>query len=247
MKKRHKKSIWDLLLVIAGLVFLFSAVSLYRETGDYREGKAEYKELEEEVIEEKETKKGKSFTVNFEKLQKMNKDVVGWIRFDAPKVINYPVVQTVDNETYLTKTVDGSRNKVGAIFMDKSNARDFQGQHTVLYGHNMKDGSMFAGLAKYKKESYYREHPYFYIYTPDGKVRTYKICSVEITESDSKSYQMEFADEKEYENYLQLITENSLYPATAAKKEASVVSLSTCTNVKESQRLVVHGILQKEE
>lgn len=247
MKKRHKKSIWDLLLVIAGLVFLFSAVSLYRETGDYREGKAEYKELEEEVIEEKGTKKGRSFTVNFKKLQKMNKDVVGWIRFDAPKVINYPVVQTIDNETYLTKTVDGSRNKVGAIFMDKSNAGNFQGQHTVLYGHNMKDGSMFAGLAKYKNESYYREHPFFYIYTPDGKVRTYEIFSVEITESDSKSYQMEFADEKEYENYLQLITKNSLYPATVAKKEVPVVSLSTCTNVKESQRLVVHGTLCKEE
>lgn len=247
MKKRHKKSIWDLLLVIAGLVFLFSAVSLYRETGDYREGKAEYKELEEEVIEEKETKKGKTFTVDFKKLQKMNEDVVGWIRFDALKVISYPVVQTTDNETYLTKTVDGSKNKVGAIFMDKSNDADFRGQHTVLYGHNMKDGSMFAGLAKYKKESYYREHPFFYIYTPDGKVRTYEICSVEITESDSKSYQMEFADEKAYEDYLRLITKNSLYPAAAAKKEASIVSLSTCTNVKETQRLVVHGTLCKEE
>lgn len=247
MEKRRKKSIWDLLLVIAGLVFLFSAVSLYRETGDYREGKAEYKELEEAVVEEKETKEGKAFTVNFKKLQKMNKDVVGWIRFDAPKVLSYPVVQTTDNETYLTKTVDGSQNKVGAIFMDKRNAADFQGQHTVLYGHNMKDGSMFAGLKKYKKESYYRKHPYFYIYTPDGKVRTYEICSVEITESDSKSYQMEFAEEKEYVEYLQRITKNSLYPAATAEKERPIVSLSTCTNVKETQRLVVHGILCKEE
>lgn len=59
--------------------------------------------------------------------------------------------------------------------MDVNNPGDFSGRNTFIYGHNMKNGSMFAQLLKYKDDSFYKEHPYFYIYTPDGKVRTYEI------------------------------------------------------------------------
>lgn len=236
-----KKRILDIILGLATSVFVFSAMSLYQETDDYRTGSSAYEELQKEVATEDDSEKSE-FTVDFTKLLAVNSDVVGWIRFEEPKKISYPVVRTDDNHTYLTKTVDGSKNKVGSIFMDMSNDGSFTEQHTILYGHNMKDGSMFAELRKYKSESYYKKHPYFTIYTPAGEELSYQICSVEIVQSDSDSYQMIFATEEEYAAYQDKIIANSIYPAAKKDISAQILTLSTCTNVTDEERLLVHGI-----
>lgn len=236
-----KKRILDIILVLAACIFVFSAVNLYQETDDYRKGSSVYEELQEEVVPKDDTDKSE-FTVDFTKLLAVNSDVVGWIRFEEPKKIDYPVVRTDDNHTYLTKTVDGSKNKVGSIFMDMNNDGSFTEQHTILYGHNMKDGSMFSGLRKYKSENYYKKHPYFTIYTPAGEKLSYQICSVEIVQSDSGSYQITFESEEEYAAYQDKIISNSLYPAAGKNVGVQILTLSTCTNVTDDERLLVHGI-----
>lgn len=242
-----RKRVLDLILVLAACVFIFSAVNLYRETEDYRDGDLSYEELQDAVTQEDDKEEQTEFTVDFEKLRSINKDVIGWIRFEAPKKISYPVVWTDDNHTYLTKTVDGSKNKVGSIFMDMNNDGSFEEKHTILYGHNMKDGSMFAGLAKYKKVNYYKKHPYFYIYTPKGEKLTYEILSVEVTKSDSDSYQMTFSSEELYAGYQDELVRRSIYPAGKQDAKAQVLTLSTCTNVTDDERLLVHGIRIKGE
>ena len=181
--------------------------------------------------------------INISALQEKNEDVVGWIRFDEPEVINYPLVQTDDNDKYLTTTFEGNGNKVGALFLDRINEADFEDENTFIYGHNMKNGSMFGRLRKYKKESFYKEYPYFYIYTPKGQVYTYQIFSVEITNDTSESFQKQFDDETEYLMYIEKIQKKSLYDTgVTADADSRMVSLSTCTNVSEEERLVVHGI-----
>ncbi len=265
MRKRgHNKKdrILNIIMVVAILVFCFSGYQLYQQTKDYRTGGKEYEQVAEEAIsiveepeenaqeetQEKIKEKKKmidktSFRVDFEKLRAINKEVVGWIRFDEPEIISYPLVQAEDNDKYLTATFEGNTNKVGAIFLDRVNASDFEDENTFIYGHNMKNGSMFGRLRKYKQESFYKQYPYFYIYTPEGKVYTYQIFSVEVTNDTSKSFQKEFVDNEDYRTYLEYLKGKSLFKTgVEVTVDSKMVSLSTCTNVTEEQRLIVHGV-----
>ena len=249
-KKGGSNIVSNIILVIAIVVFAVSAYKLYGIFSEYNKGDKEYQKIQDLVIntEKKDDTKEETFSVDFEKLLEMNSDVVGWIRFDEPSEINYPVVQGRDNEEYLKRTFEANTNKLGTLFVDVNNPGDFSGRNTFIYGHNMKNGSMFAQLLKYKDDSFYKEHPYFYIYTPDGKVRTYEIFSAGVVKDTSDSYIMDYADDAAFQNYIDYIKQQSAYPTSAEVTTASkIVSLSTCTNVRDDERFLVHGVMIKEE
>ena len=249
-KKGGSNIVSNIILVIAIVVFAVSAYKLYGIFSEYNKGDEEYQKIQDLVIntEKKDDTKEETFSVDFEKLLEMNSDVVGWIRFDEPSEINYPVVQGRDNEEYLKRTFEASTNKLGTLFVDVNNPGDFSGRNTFIYGHNMKNGSMFAQLLKYKDDSFYKEHPYFYIYTPDGKVRTYEIFSAGVVKDTSDSYIMDYADDAAFQTYIDYIKQQSAYPTSTEVTTASkIVSLSTCTNVRDDERFLVHGVMIKEE
>ena len=249
-KKGGSNIVSNIILVIAIVVFAVSAYKLYGIFSEYNKGDKEYQKIQDLVIntEKKDDTKEEAFSVDFEKLLEMNSDVVGWIRFDEPSEINYPVVQGRDNEEYLKRTFEANTNKLGTLFVDVNNPGDFSGRNTFIYGHNMKNGSMFAQLLKYKDDSFYKEHPYFYIYTPDGKVRTYEIFSAGVVKDTSDSYIMDYADDAAFQTYIDYIKQQSAYPTSAEVTTASkIVSLSTCTNVRDDERFLVHGVMIKEE
>ena len=181
--------------------------------------------------------------MDFKVLSKINPETVGWIRFEEPEKINYPIVQASDNDKYLHTTFEGKRNSVGTIFVDAGQKSDFLEQNTFIYGHNMKDGSMFSGLRKYQKKEFAQEYPFFYVYTPDGKEIKYQVFAVGIVEDTSQSFHKYYQDENEYLEYLQHIKDISLYDLNAeVGVESKIVSLSTCTNVSDTQRFLVHGV-----
>lgn len=249
-KKGGSNIVSNIILVIAIVVFAVSAYKLYGIFSEYNKGDKEYQKIQDLVIntEKKDDTKEEAFSVDFEKLLEMNSDVVGWIRFDEPSEINYPVVQGRDNEEYLKRTFEANTNKLGTLFVDVNNPGDFSGRNTFIYGHNMKNGSMFAQLLKYKDDSFYKQHPYFYIYTPDGKVRTYEIFSAGVVKDTSDSYIMDYADDAAFQTYIDYIKQQSTYPTSAEVTTASkIVSLSTCTNVRDDERFLVHGVMIKEE
>lgn len=249
-KKGGSNIVSNIILVIAIVVFAVSAYKLYGIFSEYNKGEKEYQKIQDLVIntDKKDDTKEETFSVDFEKLLEMNSDVVGWIRFDEPSEINYPVVQGRDNEEYLKRTFEANTNKLGTLFVDVNNPGDFSGRNTFIYGHNMKNGSMFAQLLKYKDDSFYKEHPYFYIYTPDGKVRTYEIFSAGVVKDTSDSYIMDYADDAAFQTYIDYIKQQSAYPTSAEVTTASkIVSLSTCTNVRDDERFLVHGVMIKEE
>lgn len=249
-KKGGSNIVSNIILVIAIVVFAVSAYKLYGIFSEYNKGDKEYQKIQDLVIntEKKDDTKEETFSVDFEKLLEMNSDVVGWIRFDEPSEINYPVVQGRDNEEYLKRTFEANTNKLGTLFVDVNNPGDFSGRNTFIYGHNMKNGSMFAQLLKYKDDSFYKDHPYFYIYTPDGKVRTYEIFSAGVVKDTSDSYIMDYADDAAFQTYIDYIKQQSAYPTSAEVTTASkIVSLSTCTNVRDDERFLVHGVMIKEE
>ena len=161
--------------------------------------------------------------------------------------ISYPIMQGEDNEYYLKHTFEGQAVTAASIFMDANNHADFSDQNTFIYGHNMKDKTMFGKLNNYKDEEFYKENPYFYIYTPDGKVRMYKVFAASVVKDTSDAYNLTYNSDEEFESYLNLCRESSNYQVDVeVNAQSQIVSLSTCTNVKEDERFLLQGVLAGE-
>lgn len=250
-KKRRKRAAFNagstVVLIAAVCVFVFSLYQLVMMLVPYYSGGKEYDEIKDLAITA--DKDGEGFGVDFDALLKENPDTVAWIRFDEPSVISYPVVKSADNEEYLTKTFTDNDNKLGAIFMDMRNNPDFLDMNTFIYGHNMKiGGEMFSQLTEYESEEFCKEHPYFYIYTPDGKVRTYTIFSAGVVKDTAENYEISYQTDEDFENYINTCRESSNYTVDAeVNAQSKIVSLSTCTNVQDDERFLVQGVLTAED
>ena len=104
--------------------------------------------------------------MDFETLRASGPDIIGWLTL-LNTAINYPVTQTDNNEYYLKHLYDGTYNKAGCLFADYENKADFSDRNTIIYGHNMRDGSMLAVLNEYDEQRYFDEHPQMYLMTPE--------------------------------------------------------------------------------
>jgi sortase B len=182
--------------------------------------------------------------VDFEDLQQnVNKDIYAWIYIPDTK-IDYPILQhPTDNVYYL----DGSSGYPGCIYSEDYNKKDFSDPVTVLYGHNMKNGNMFAGLHKYSDSEYLAEHPYIYIYTPDGML-VYQIFAVHQHSNEHLLYGKDYTRETIMESYIGAIErERSMVSvedeAIEVDVDSHILTLSTCISNKPNNRLLVQGVL----
>lgn len=247
-KKQQKRAQFNIIssvvLVAAVCVFVFSLYQLIAMLVPYYSGGKIYDEIKDIAITADEN--GEGFKVDFDALLKENSDTVAWIRFDEPEIINYPVVKSADNADYLTKTFTANDNKLGAIFMDYRNSNDFSDRNTFIYGHHLNvGGEMFSELLEYESESFCKEHPNFYIYTPDGKVRTYTVFSAGVVKDTADNYKLDYASDADFEEYLKLCQDSSNYTVddVEVNAQSQIVSLSTCTNVRDDERFLVQGVL----
>ena len=186
--------------------------------------------------------------MDFDELLRINPDTIGWIRFyPEPSIISYPIVQGEDNEEYLHKTFSANENTLGAIFLNVDNNADFSDKNSIIYGHRMKDGSMFRHLQDYEEKSFWQENPYFYIYTLDGRMLTYHIYSVGQVEDTSDTYLTSFASDEDYQAFLDLTKQTALYDTgVEVTTEDTIVTLSTCTSASDNHRFVVRGVKEEE-
>ncbi|MCD7770031.1 MAG: sortase, partial [Oscillospiraceae bacterium] len=151
--------------------------------------------------------------VDWEYLESINTDIVGWI-YCPDTVINYPVVQTSDNEYYLKRGFNQQSNTSGTLFADVSSVMGINMCNFIVYGHNMKDGSMFGSIEGYVDQSYYEEHPVMYYLTP---TETYRIdlIAAHIVESTLDNYPGYFDSTADYQTYLNQLTSASLFTTSA--------------------------------
>ena len=245
--KKKKRAAFNVgstaVLIVAVFVFVFSVFQLVTMLVPYYSGGAEYDKIKEIAI--KTNEQGEGFSVDFDALRAENPDTVAWIRFDEPSIISYPVVKSSDNKEYLTKTFSANDNKLGAIFMDMRCDSDFADRNTMIYGHNLKIGGEM--LKEYESEDFCKAHPEFYIYTPDGKVRMYKVFAASVVKDTSDAYNLTYNSDEEFESYLNLCRESSNYQVDVeVNAQSQIVSLSTCTNVKEDERFLLQGVLAGE-
>lgn len=189
---------------------------------------------------------GKSPQVDFEGLKARNSDVVGWI-YGPGTAINYPVVQGSDNEYYLTHMVDGRENKCGSIFMDSLNEADFSNTNSIIHGHHMRNGSMFADLTGYSSQDYYDTHPILWLTTPDKSYKV-ELFAGFVTDPDSDVWQIEFAGREEYRSWLDRMMERSAFQSDVKPGEDDrILTLATCSYEHSDARFVALGILRETE
>lgn len=182
----------------------------------------------------------------FNQLLKVNKEIVGWIKIDNTKV-DYPVVQTTDNEYYLTHSVNHKRIKNGTIFVDYRNNIENPDQNTIIYGHNMHDNSMFGDLLYYTEKWFYDKHKIIKFDTLYEDLR-WEIFSIYHIEPTFDYLITRFQTPKDFTAYLNLVQSKSIYKTNIKLTENDkILTLSTCKKINgKDGRLVVQARLIQE-
>ena len=204
-------------------------------------------EMAEAVAEAVAQKEYPPLDIDIAALKEINGDFRGWLYFPAVE-ISYPVVQAEDNDYYLHRSFEGEKLSAGCIFMDCGASADWSDRNTFVFGHNMRDDSMFGNLKMLIKDpTLCQVNKYFYIYTEEY-VYTYEVFSCYETKSTSDRY-MTFTSDENYDMYVEWAVENSAFRTEADLKErGNIVSLSTCHgSAGTSRRLIVHGVLVRTE
>lgn len=182
--------------------------------------------------------------VNFEELRLYYPDVIAWLHCPGTN-INYPVMQTDNNDYYMHRLPDGKESAGGSLFVDCSNSWDFSDANTIIYGHDMQDGSMFGYLHNFDSQTYYEKHPVFYLLTPVYNYRMDVFCGAVIP-NDSNLYRLKMNDD-ELKTWLDKVNLASMiHPNTMIDREAKhFLTLSTCSYEYENARFVVIGSLKQ--
>ena len=257
---RRKRDYASLILLLTSLaVFAFAAWKLFGIYAEYHQGAETYEELQDYIHEPKEKDDSSTsgdtasedetegdgsgyLQVDFAGLKKVNPDVIAWIQISALD-ISYPVVQGEDNYYYLHHMFEGQENKNGSVFVDYHNQPDFTDSNTIVYGHNMKNGSMFGTLDRYQNQSLYQQHPYFYIYVPEA-VLEYQIISCYAGRNGSIGYTYSFPKPEDFQKFVDTVLSYSGYDTGVTVTDSDyIVTLSTCVNTDRNYRYLVHGKL----
>ena len=225
----------NVIMVCLALIVLVSGWKIYTIMREYHKGQQVYKKISEQTAEN-----GFTGDIDWDKLRKINPEVVGWIYY-KDTVIDYPIVKGEDNDRYLWTLFDGSVGGFGTLFADAATEAPFRQFNTIVYGHHMKDGSMFAPLKQLKSSSYAKEHPQLELITPEGKFHLV-IWAFLNQPADSQIYVTNIHDKTEREEYLKLIEDLADY-TTDVKVTADdrLVILSTCAYEYQDARYMVVG------
>lgn len=185
-------------------------------------------------------------SIDLAALRQVNEDVVGWIRIPDTK-IDYPLMQGEDNAYYLKHTWEGRSNSVGSIFLEHLSNPELTEFNTIIYGHNMNNGSMFAGLRKYTQEGYWEKHPYVYILSDAGVYR-YEVFAAHKVTLDSPVYGLSFNQSSTRIHFLTHALENTQIQTDIIPELTDrILTLSTCSGAGYTTRWVVQARLKMVE
>ncbi len=221
-------------------IILVSGYKIGKTMWDYQVAKSAYTNISEKTA--KVDPKQFTGVVDWKALKKVNPDVQGWL-YQKGTVINYPVVQGTDNDTYLHTRFDKQWSGGGTLFVDYRMEKNFKGFNSIIYGHHMKDGSMFRSIRGYtKEEGYYDKHKTLELATPHGNYHLVVFSAFITKATDENTYKMTY-DEAEKQAYIDRAWEQSELPITRdsvdVTKSDRLVTLSTCAYDYEEARYIV--------
>ena len=273
-RETMSKKVRKILMVALALVFVGSVAMLIRQNIHYKLGEEVYAEAEtlvelpdfsqlpapepsipEETPEESEPAEEQPVYIDpyadalrnmdFTALREVNSDVLGWIVIPGTP-ISYPLLQGTDNNYYLKHTWKKASSVVGSIYLEYQNSGDLSDFNTVVYGHRMNNGSMFASLKYFKDQSYWKQHPYVYI-TDDRGTRTYEIFSAYEAPVDGDTYYLSFPEGEDRQAFIDYCLEQSaINTGIVPQTYDHILTLSTCTGRGYATRWVVQAVLRGE-
>lgn len=248
-----KKAIRIVLIVVLVGVFALSAYKV----GEYYYARYQSEKMQNTLIEkavtvcpappvqsdapEAEPVEYAPITVDFTVLSEMNADVIGWIYWENT-CVHYPIVQAKNNDDYLHRLFDGTWSFSGTPFADYRHSGDFTDFQTTVYGHNMKNGTMFAPLTQYQSQEFYEANPVMWLLTPSGNYKVELIAG--LLTDDQGIAKLSAVDGSNPTEFLKEIREHSTFqsPVEATENDRYFV-LSTCHYGFENARYAVIGKL----
>lgn len=192
--------------------------------------------------------------LNWKKIQKDNSDIYSWIYIPGTKV-DYGVVQASGkngegDDFYLNHNLQKKYEFAGSIYSEMQNAKDYSDPVTVLYGHNMLNGTMFASLHQFEDKKFFKKHKYIYVYTPQHRL-TYEIYAAYVYDDRHILNSFDFSDNKILKNYFKYTLNPESVNKNTRKADldtgSRILTLSTCTNGAKNTRYLVQGVLIKDE
>lgn len=244
MSNKSKNLVLNILLVVFATTFAVSGYFLYKELMVYKEGSDEYTTWVQKAVSVESGNENDPLrrVINWSELESTNSEVVGWI-YIPDTVVDYPVVQCNDNDKYLNTLFSGEYNKAGTIFVDYRNTMDFTDDNTLIYGHNMRNKSMFNVLSEYSSQEFYDGHKTVYYYSPDGmyELRIFSAYTVHATDPYTD---ISFGDDR-IESVNKFIDRSDIASAYTVGPDAKIVSLSTCAYDYDDARFVVHATVNR--
>lgn len=253
MKKKYLAAV---LCVVAAAC---AGIGIYKYLQEQNAGK-EYEKIREEAVKQEaekapeaaeeqpeETKPKVDIPVDFDALRQKNPDVYAWIKIPGTAV-DYPVLQSsTDNAYYLSHTIDHEEKPEGAIFTEDYNTKTFEDPNTVIYGHDMKNGSMFRSLHNYMDRTFFDENREVLIYLPD-KILHYKIFAAYIYDNRHILQSVDFTNREVFEQYLNNVFSrrdmNSFVDTSMeVSSEDKILTLSTCYAGIPTSRYLVQSVL----
>ena len=250
-----RKTVYVILTLIFAFALIFSGYKLCREYSEQQESIDIYTDLEKFVSVPDEapnttnpSESGETTpayvgpAIDFDELKKINDDCVAWIYIEDTD-INYPIVQGSDNSYYLKHLIDGKWNSSGSIFMDSRVSADISDRHSIIYGHHMKNGTMFSRLTKYKEQEYFDEHPEGWLITPEDTYRI-EFFAGYVANVKSVAWDLEFESDADFETWIKEAQKQSWFtsPFSPAVTDR-ILTLSTCSYEFDNARYVLHGIV----
>lgn len=236
-----------IILFVASILFVVGWLLHQKDREDiYTEMQEENAVVEQEIEENDATETKVEIPIDFAGLQEQNRDIYAWIRI-PDTVVDYPIVQHPEEDSYyLNRTVEGKSGLPGSIYTELLNSKDFSDRNTLIYGHNMKNGSMFGDLSKYMDATYMKEHGQILIYTPNH-IYTYQVFGAITYDNRHIMYEFDFSTDEGLQTYLDSIRgvrNMSSYIDESVEVSASdkIITLSTCTGNK-SRRFLVEAVL----
>lgn len=263
-KRRLKKWVLILIIIVLGFISSFNILKLLDWSKDNKKTNNNIKEIENTKTEEikdnentelistpddKESDYWYYITfplikVDFTELIKKNEDTVGWINVNNTN-INYPVVQSTDNNYYLTHSYDKKENEAGWVFLDYRNNKDFTSKNNIIYAHSRLDKTMFGSLSKVLKQSWYKDKSNHIIrLSTPTEDSLWQIFSVYVIKEETYYITTSWSSDTEYLDFLNTIKERSKYNFnTELNINDKILTLSTCYS--DTERTVVHAKLIK--